>query len=247
MRGCLLVLALLGMSAATGATQDVRQEPPPYRGPATLVDGVFVTPISGVPFTATVSIESVQTLPDGTVEKKHTLSLIARDASGRIHNERRALLAAGFNGMPPLISVHLFDPATRVNDFYNPMTLICTERTLPPLPDAARATNDPNAENLGVKTVSGLEATGTRVTRKIRAQFSGTGQALEITDETWYSEDLHMNLLEQHTDPRSGVQTVTLMSIQRVEPDAALFTVPAGYKIVDMTPPAEAPVAQVRR
>jgi hypothetical protein len=56
-----------------------------------------------------------------------------------------------------------------------------------------------------------------------------------------------MNLLEQHTDPRSGVQTVTLMSIQRVEPDAALFTVAAGYKIVDMTPPAEAPVAQVRR
>ena len=44
-----------------------------------------------------------------------------------------------------------------------------------------------------------------------------------------------------------SAQAATLMSIQRVEPDAALFTVPAGYKIVDMMPPAEAPVAQVRR
>jgi hypothetical protein len=235
------------MTAATATAQDVRQEPPPYRGPVTRVYGVFVTPIAGVPFSATVSIESAQPLPDGTIAKKHTMNLIARDSSGRIHNERRMFVGAAFKGEAPLISVHLFDPATRVSDFYNPATLICTEQTVPPPTDPASAMNNPNVEDLGIRTMSGLEAKGTRVSRTIPGQFSETGKPAEIVDETWYSEELHMNLLERHTDPRSGVQTVTITSITRGEPDAALFAVPAGYKIVDMTPPAEAPVAQVKR
>ena len=247
MRGQLLVLALLGMSTASATAQDVRQDPPPYRGPVTRVSGVFVTPIGGAPFSATVSIESEQQLPDGTVTKKHTMNVIARDSSGRIHNERRVLVGAAFNGEPPLISVHLFDPATRISDFYNPATLICTEQVLPPPTDPASAMNNPNAEDLGVRTMSGLEAKGTRIARTVPAQVSGTGQPVEIVDETWYSEDLHINLLERHTDPRNGVQTVTITSITRNDPDPALFAVPANYKIVDMTPPAEAPVAQVRR
>ncbi len=244
MRNSLLVLALFAMAMVSARSQDVREVPPPYRAPATLVSGVFVTPISGMPFAATVVIESEQTLPDGTVEKKHSASIIARDSSGRIHNERRYLMSGDFKVMPPLLSVHLFDPATRVSDFYNPITLICNERTLPP---PGPTVTDPKAEDLGVKTVSGFEAKGTRSTRTVPAQFSGTGKPVEIADETWYSEDLHMNLLERHTDPRSGVQTVRITGIKREEPDTALFQVPAGYKIVDMTPPAEAPAAQVSR
>ncbi len=34
-----------------------------------------------------------------------------------------------------------------------------------------------------------------------------------------------------------------ILSIKRDEPASSLFEVPAGYKIVDMTPPQNAPVA----
>jgi hypothetical protein len=36
------------------------------------------------------------------------------------------------------------------------------------------------------------------------------------------------------TDPRTGVQTMELQGLTRTDPDAALFQVPAGYKVQDM-------------
>jgi hypothetical protein len=88
-----------------------------------------------------------------------------------------------------------------------------------------------------------MQAKGTRITRTIPGQVSGTGKPVTMVDEIWYSEDLHMNLLERHTDVRGGTQTLAILSIERKEPPAALFEVPAGYKTVDMTPPANAPIA----
>ena len=46
-----------------------------------------------------------------------------------------------------------------------------------------------------------------------------------------------MYVMLHHTDPRSGEQTVGLSNIQRAEPNASRFAVPAGYKLVDETPP----------
>ena len=89
-----------------------------------------------------------------------------------------------------------------------------------------------------------LQARGTRVTRNIAPEASGTGNPVQVVDEFWYSEELHMNLLERHTDVRGGVQTVAITSIKREEPPPALFEVPEGYKIVDVTPPANAPVSR---
>ena len=86
-------------------------------------------------------------------------------------------------------------------------------------------------------------AKGIRRSLTIPAQASGTGAPVTVVDEYWYSEDLHMNLLVRHTDPRTGVQTVALSNINREEPPPAFFEVPEGYKTVDMTPPAGAPAA----
>jgi hypothetical protein len=58
-----------------------------------------------------------------------------------------------------------------------------------------------------------------------------------ITDEYWYSEQLHINLLAKHSDPRTGQLTVTVTQLNPNEPALELFEVPPGYKVVDMTPP----------
>jgi hypothetical protein len=117
------------------------------------------------------------------------------------------------------------------------MTMVAREQHIPPAPPRQQ---NPEAQDLGYTTLNGMQAHGSRTSRVIPAQASGTGQPVTVSDEVWYSEDLHMNLLEVHTDPRSGTQTVAILSIKREEPDPKLFEVPPGYKIVDLTPPAAA-------
>jgi hypothetical protein len=92
-------------------------------------------------------------------------------------------------------------------------------------------------EDLGSNIIEGFDAKGTRRTLTIPA--NGTGATITVVDEYWYSEDLHLNLLLLHNDPRTGVQTISLSNIQREEPAQEFFEVPQGYKIVDMTPPAD--------
>jgi hypothetical protein len=237
------LIALFSATIGTlPAQQPVREQPPLYRGAFTQVDGVFVTPIAGAPLSATVLIQSKQALPDGSVESKSTQAQIARDSRGRIHNEQHVLEPDSFRGTPPLISAHIFDPETRISYFLNPATMIARQRWVPPPPQSAGLGND-KGEDLGYSTLNGLQARGTKFTRTVPAEVSGTGKPVVVTDETWYSEDLHMNLLERHTDVRGGEQTVAILSIRREEPARTLFEVPAGYKVVDLTPPANAPVA----
>ncbi len=236
------LLLLLFSVAVSLPAQQVREQPPQYAGPFTLIPGVFVTPIGGAPFSAAVVIESKQPLADGTVEKRVTQTLIARDSRGRIRNERHMLMPAGTEGMPPLIAVHVFDPATRISYIFNPATRIAREQHIPP-PRTGMVPDGSKTEDLGYTTLNGMQAKGTRTTRTIPAAVSGTGKPVTVSDEVWYSEDLHMNLMEEHIDIRGGKQTVAILSIKREEPQPALFEVPSGYKIVDMTPPADAPVA----
>jgi hypothetical protein len=229
------VLLLLLIPAPFVFGQQVREQPPLYSGTFTGVPGVFVTPIAGAPFSATVMIVSKQPTADGSVETRETQVLIARDSNGRIRNERHALVPEGLHGMPPLIGVHVFDPETRVSYMFNPATRIARKVVVPPAPQHEA---DPNSIDLGYQTLNGLQTHGSRITHIIPAAVSGTGKPVTVTDETWYSEDLHMNLLEEHTDPRGGRQSIAILSIDRKEPNPSLFEVPAGYKIVDLTPPA---------
>ncbi len=97
----------------------------------------------------------------------------------------------------------------------------------------SNADSDANmkTEPLGTKTIEGLQAEGTRNTSTIPAGTIGNDKDIVITHETWYSPDLKLVLLSTQNDPRFGQTTYSLTNIQRSEPDAALFEVPAGYKI----------------
>jgi hypothetical protein len=226
------------------AQQEDSDQPPVYHGTSIHVDGIFVTPIPGIPVTATVLIQNERPTSDGSVEIQRTINFIGRDSSGRIHNERRSLVPNSFHGRPRLIEVRIFDPQTRINTFYNLATHVARQQVLPePLKDVNRFNSQARVEELGSNVLDGLEAKGTRRTTTIQANRSGTGAPVEVVDECWYSEDLHLNLLVRRTDPRSGVQTVTLKDIKREEPPQEFFEVPQDYKIVDMTPPAGAPAA----
>ncbi|HTH38997.1 MAG TPA: hypothetical protein VL572_13560, partial [Pyrinomonadaceae bacterium] len=87
-------------------------------------------------------------------------------------------------------------------------------------------------EDLGVQTIEGVEAVGTRTITTIPAGEIGNERPIEMVYERWYSNDLQLVVMSKNSDPRFGEQTYRLTNIVRNEPDPTLFELPAGYKVV---------------
>jgi hypothetical protein len=239
----LLLSAPLAMAQGVAGPQSGAQMPPDYRGPQIRIPGIYVTPIAGAPFTAKVDIVSTQTLPDGTSVTRTTINRIARDSSGRIYNERRSLVPASFKGLPPLLSAHIYDPATRLSIYTAPFTRLARETYLPPPrnplanPNRPRPTPSIPDQDLGTQEVNGVPMQGIRKSRTFPATMSGTGKEVVVSDEYWYSPELSIYMVIKHEDARSGTQYVAVTEVDRHEPDPSTFVVPGNYKVVDETPP----------
>jgi hypothetical protein len=239
--------AALGPAATHLFAQEAatRTTPPAYRGVETRVAGVFVTPVPNVPLTAVAEIESTQTLDDGSTVTKKTINNIARDSQGRIYNERREMVAEDFSGVPPLMSGHIYDPTTKLNTFLDPSTKLARQSVFPGPAEATAQVRDGvvpvssrgvQVQDLGTQSMEDVVVRGHLTTHTISAKASGTGKPVTVTDEIWYSDELHLNMLVKHDDPRTGQQTVTITHVNRSEPAAEMFDVPADYKVVDETP-----------
>jgi hypothetical protein len=94
-------------------------------------------------------------------------------------------------------------------------------------------------EDLGTQTIAGVSAQGQRDTSTIPAGKIGNERPIEVVSESWYSAELHATVLRKHSDPRVGETVYQLTDIQRVEPDPALFQVPAGHKVIRTQPVLE--------
>jgi hypothetical protein len=92
-------------------------------------------------------------------------------------------------------------------------------------------------EPLGTQTIEGVLAEGTRRTTTFPAGLVGNDRPITTVSETWMSPDLKMLVLSKISDPRNGESTTKLTNIVMVEPDPALFQVPAEYSIVDEPAP----------
>ena len=88
-------------------------------------------------------------------------------------------------------------------------------------------------ESLGSRQMEGITATGTRVTTTIPTGQIGNDRPIVTTDETWDSPDLRTIVYSKHHDPRTGDIEYRLRNINRNEPPATLFQIPAGYNVID--------------
>src|SRR5215510_12025662 len=96
---------------------------------------------------------------------------------------------------------------------------------------AARYTS--NTEQLGKRTVEGVECEGTRVVTTLPAGAIGNERPIETVKETWYSPELQLMILSKRSDPRFGESTYRVTNIARYEPDAEHFQIPSDYTIID--------------
>ncbi len=72
----------------------------------------------------------------------------------------------------------------------------------------------------------------TRPQRRFPSGQIGNDRPILITDERWESPELQILIESRHHDPRTGTVEFRLTNIQRAEPAAELFAVPAGYTII---------------
>ena len=239
---CVAVVLCMPLAAQTAATP----MPPNYPGVQTHVPGIYVNPVPNAPFSATVEIVSHNRLPDGSEHIVTTTNHIARSSSGRIYNERRRLMPNTFKGEPRLLSAHIYDPGTRLNIYTDPRMRLAREFVAPTpartpanaLPPAKRPPAPGATEtDLGIQSVDGVPLHGYRRSRTVPAELGGTGKQVVINDDYWYSEALSIYMIIRHDDPRTGEQLIAVTDVERLEPPAELFAIPAHYKVVDETPP----------
>lgn len=205
---------------------------------------IFVTPIPDNPFTGTVNVERSFVQKTGEIVKSKTVREIGRDSRGRIFNEVRTLVPASSNESPEVVGVHIYDPETRVTIMVNDRQHTFRKGTVNRPPEAVppsflSASSGLNTlpqnqftkeEDLGNKVIEGLPVHGVRQSQTIPAENNGNGgKGAVITDEYWYSEDLRINLVLKHNDPRTGGVVMTVTGVKRSEPNPARFEIPAGY------------------
>jgi hypothetical protein len=210
--------------------------------------------VKGAPFSATATSETTETLQDGSVLHRTSQVSMYRDSQGRSRHE---VTLSGFgptsaSGGPKKL-VMISDPVAGTHYMLDADQKIAHQRPFHQHGGSAASSADaaegPNfdrmqereqkdiaagllkKESLGTQTIDGVVAEGTRTTRIIPAGQIGNEKPLSVVSERWYSADLQIVLKTTRTDPRTGTTTYTVTNVQRTEPAATMFTIPAGYTV----------------
>lgn len=215
--------------------------------------------VKGAPFTASATAETTETLSDGTVIHRTGQLTQYRDSQGRL---RRELTATGFGPLAasgtPKTMVMISDPVAGVHYMLDTtaktanQSAIHTRTAISDSTDAFHQKMEANQaaeeaagllkkESLGTQVINGVSAEGTRVTKTIPAGKIGNDRAIQIVSERWYSPDLQIVVKATHTDPQWGTSTYSVTNLQRTEPAATLFTVPADYTVTTGGPHGRGP------
>jgi hypothetical protein len=218
--------------------------------------------VKGAPFSATASSETIQTLQDGNTIHRTTSSALYRDSQGR---SRRDITLSGFGPLQTSgkarTMITIGDPVAGAHYLLDPEQKVAHKMT-PPTGGNGGASSNGNAqtfqqkmqqrmakeegsgevkkESLGTQTIMingvGVKAEGTSITRTIPAGQIGNDKPIQVVFERWYSPDLQIVVKSTRSDPRFGTTTYALTKVQRAEPAAALFTVPADYTVKEGGP-----------
>jgi hypothetical protein len=220
----------------------------PDGGTREVLISILIPSIPNAPFSATVDTEWIRQLPDGSAITLKNHRTIARDAAGRIFQERRVLVPDDGKSKSGVTQIEISDPVAHELYICIPYERTCQlEEFFPPesIPYGAPGKShmvqgaSSESENLGKQSIGGLETAGTRETTIIPANTIGNNSPLISKREFWYSSQLGVNLISKLQHPLSGTQNFEVCDITLGEPEAKLFEAPSGFKILDLRKPPE--------
>jgi hypothetical protein len=247
LQGLLLVSGLAATSVAAAANMLV--DDPPM--------------VAAAPFSGVVDVQSVTTFTDGNRIVRNNSMRYFRDGQGRTRTEHQGLNPQGVSvtGSPTVV---INDPVsgrrlTLLPKFQAAMEFKL-QKSLVSLAAAVSAYNDSeppfallgigmalgagqsteastSTTSLGQKQINGLNVTGTRIVRTIPVGVLGNEKPITSTVEQWVSTDLGVVVQFTQTSSVGGSVSFALGQVVRAEPDPALFTVPANYKVQNVSLP----------
>ena len=246
----LLLLSFLVLATHTSVAQESLSSPhsaqqaqrPPDGGTREMLISILIPTMPSAPFSATVNTTWVKQLPDGSSITLKNHRAIARDAAGRVFQERRMLVPEDSKAEPGLRQIEINDPVAHQRYVCIASEGTCQLEALvarnfarPARAGAApKQAGSSTLEDLGTQSISGLETAGTRETTVIPSGAFGNNSPLLSKSEYWYSSLLGLNLISKRQDPRFGEQNFEVTDISLGEPDAKLFQPPSGYKVRDL-------------
>src|SRR5581483_3104241 len=174
--------------------------------------------VSGAPYSAVQVTEMVQKLGDGNTIVEKSQSNVFRDAQGRVRIEHSFPARPGSSTQSPHKMVSILDPVAGTSYILQPDQNTAFKSAMHQRPAAdASAQNGPprtprhhgppsaaaqaTTENLGLQTINGIAATGTRTTQTIPAGAIGNTQPIQIVREVWMSQDLKIPVMIKTSDP----------------------------------------------
>lgn len=212
------------------------------------MESIVVSSKAQAPFTLMLDTEWVRPLGDGgsmTVVNKRR---IARDAAGRIYEERWFLVPKSGNVQSQMTTIQIADPNahTLYNCFFfGPKRNVCELLDYSPSEPAVNTAEKDMAgelpdnrgsfahKYLGKQMISGVETVGVKDSTYFHPGVFGNDRQMTVEREVWYSPHLDLNLLSIRSDPRTGKQTFTATDVIMGDPDVALFELPAGFSVAD--------------
>ena len=234
----LLALALL--AAGAGARADEAAEvpvcPQAPASSATRPSPNNVRLVTGAPYSAFGTSETVTTSPDGNKVVRQNTIRLWRDSDGRTRSEFDLTSIGGPTPMEINSRLTVIDdPTARERYMLQPDGKVVTIPIAP-----CRANSEPDVTvgpprpaglplkmsrpvSLGERKVDGETVTGSRVEATIPAGAMGNEQPVKMSAEQWYGKDLQVVVEATYKDPRTGETKYKLREIQRDEPDARLF------------------------
>jgi hypothetical protein len=251
------VLFLMASSGAWAQSSDQAEQalPPPPHGGGPMFErmgpmgegmgfvgfeaGLDGKTVTGAPFTASFSSQTTETLTDGNKIQRSATGTVARDSQGRTRRDM-TLPAIGpwaaAGKTPPEVSF-INDPVAGTRYMLDANKKIAQQMSgHGGRPKVASQKSDESEKqitttSLGTQMINGISAQGTKYTRTIPAGEIGNQNPIVIVTERWYSPDLQTVIMTKRTDPRMGETAFQMTNIQRVEPAATIFQVPAGYTV----------------
>jgi hypothetical protein len=86
-------------------------------------------------------------------------------------------------------------------------------------------------DDLGKRTIEGMECIGTRISATILAGRIGNERPLVTVTETWYAPAIEAVVQSTTKDPRFGETSYRLRDVLRAGQPPQLFEAPADYKL----------------
>jgi len=196
------------------------------------------------PYSAQRRFTSIEKLPNGTTRGSESGGSEARDSQGRTYSagERHwTYLDQGKSVLKSEMLYRINDPVSNTETRWDSTTKEVKVIHWPKGSPAGNACSQCSAfmsdasgtivEKLGVRTIEGVIAEGTRSTYAVVNAHGQNGKTLNVVHESWYCPELKIVVLETNDDPRSGTTKNELVGIVRGEPDVTRYRHPSDYVV----------------